>query len=195
MVRGQDARTGGSDPYLSATVTQGSAPMLNLSVNTNNRISDFCYDAAGNLLAESAPPCPVPTYTYDAENRMKTAAGVNYTYDGDGRRVQKSNGKLYWYGAGSDPIAETDAAGNNPVEYIFFGGKRIARRDASGNVTYYFADHLGTTRVVTNATGTILDDSDFYPFGGERTVVSSDLPPFFSPLIMQHSGVVARPSA
>jgi len=36
------------------------------------------------------------------------------------------------------------------------------------NVNYYFADHLGTARVVTNSSGTILDDSDFYPFGGER---------------------------
>ncbi len=27
-------------------------------------------------------------YAFDAENRMKTAAGINYTYDGDGKRVQ-----------------------------------------------------------------------------------------------------------
>ncbi len=37
---------------------------------------------------------------------------LDYTYDGDGRRVQKSTGKLYWYRMGSDPLAETDAAGN-----------------------------------------------------------------------------------
>ncbi len=53
--------------------------------------------------------------------RLKSAAGVNYTYDRDDRRVVKSNGRLYWYGGGSDPIAETDTAGNNPVEYVFFG--------------------------------------------------------------------------
>jgi len=35
------------------------------------------------------------------------------------------------------------------------------------------ADHLGTARVVTNASGTVLDDSDFYPFGGERPYLSS----------------------
>ncbi len=58
-------------------------------------------------------------------------------------------------------------------EYTFFNGKRIARRDASNNVSNYFADDLGTTRVLTNAVGTILDDSDFYPFGGERPITSS----------------------
>jgi len=49
----------------------------------------------------------------------------------------------------------------------------VGRRDSSGNVNYYFVDHLGTARVVASATGTILDDSDFYPFGGERAVVAS----------------------
>jgi hypothetical protein len=42
--------------------------------------------------------------------------------------------KIYWCGLSSDPLLETDAAGNNPSEYIFFGGKRIARRDSSGNI-------------------------------------------------------------
>jgi hypothetical protein len=41
-------------------------------------------------------------------------------------------------------------------EYIFFNGKRIARRDLSGgSVYYYFSDMLGSTSVMTNATGSI----------------------------------------
>jgi YD repeat-containing protein len=75
---------------------QGSAPILTVSADTSNRISGFCYDAAGNLLAQSAAPCPSPTYTYDA----------------DGNRVQKSSGKLYWYGSGSVILDESDATGN-----------------------------------------------------------------------------------
>jgi len=81
---------------------------------------------------------------------MATGAGVTYTYDGDGRRVKKSNGKLYWYGPGLDPFAESDLSGNITDEYVFFAGKRVARRIvSSGAVNYYFADHLGTSRVVT----------------------------------------------
>ena len=38
---------------------------------------------------------------------------------------------------------------------------------------YFFADHLGSSRVVTNATGDIVEDSDFYPFGGERVITDS----------------------
>ena len=97
---------------------------------------------------------------------------MTYTYDGDGKRISKSNGKLYWYGTGSDPITETDAGGNSPVEYVFFSGKRIARRDAAGAVAYDIADHLGSAREVVSSAGTLLDDSDFYPFGGERPTIT-----------------------
>jgi RHS repeat-associated protein len=99
------------------------------------------------------------------------------TYDGDEKRVQKSGGKIYWYGLGSDPLDETDLTGSTTNtsfnEYILFGGKRIARRDYSNNVNYYFADHLGAARIVANSSGSVLDDSDFYPFEGERVVTSS----------------------
>jgi RHS repeat-associated protein len=98
-----------------------------------------------------------------------------YIYDGDGHRVKKqSAGRLYWYGASGEVLAETGADGSNPTEYIFFGGKRIARRDSSGNVIYYLSDMLGSSRVVTNADGTtILDDCDFLPYGSEVCAASS----------------------
>ena len=147
-------------------------------MTTANRISGYCYDSAGNLLDQTTCPANPPhAYTYNAENQLTATAGVTYTYDGDGKRVQKSNGKLYWYGMGSDPLDETDLAGNTNNssfnEYIFFGGKRIARRDFQNNVNYYFADHLGTARIVANSSGTVLDASDFYPFGAERPILSS----------------------
>jgi len=147
--------------------------LLNASATPQNRISGDTYDTAGNLTAIPS----IATYTYNAENQLTTTAGVAYTYDGDGKRVQKSSGKLYWYGTGSDPLDETDLAGNTNNasfnEYIFFGGKRIARRDSTDTVNYYFADHLGTARIVANSSGTVLDDSDFYPFGGERVYLNS----------------------
>lgn len=60
-------------------------------------------------------------------------------------------------------------------------GKRIVRQHggasscpSSGTVSeYYLEDHLGSSRTVTDSAGNVLDDSDFYPFGGERVVASS----------------------
>jgi len=149
---------------------------LGLTINTLNRIADtgFSYDAAGNLNAE-----PQKTYTYDAENRMtqSVVSGVTatYVYDGDGKRLKKSSGKLYWYGVGSDPTEESDLTGVASADYIFFNGKRTARLDLpSAAVHYYFANHLGSTSIVTSNVGVIQDESDYYPFGGERVVTDTD---------------------
>ncbi|MGH9530767.1 MAG: RHS repeat-associated core domain-containing protein, partial [Terriglobales bacterium] len=161
---------------LSKTVTKCTAETLTVAVSTSNRItnSGFTYDAAGNMTNSGSG-----VMTYDAENRLVTVAGVTYTYDGDGKRVKKSSGKLYWTGTGSDALAETDLAGVIQSEFTFFGGKRVARRDGSGNtVFYYFSDHLGSASVVTNATGTIVEESDYYPFGGERVITNSDPNPY-----------------
>ncbi|MGH9890558.1 MAG: RHS repeat-associated core domain-containing protein [bacterium] len=144
--------------------TQSSLSVVALN---NNRLSGFTYDAAGNMTTYPG----YGSYSYDAENRMKTAAGVTYTYDGDGKRVMKNNGTLYWHGPAGEPLVETDLAGNVVDEYIFFNGQRIARRTAAGAVYYFFSDHLGSSRIVTDSAGTVVEDSDFYPFGGERVVL------------------------
>lgn len=115
----------------------------------------------------------VNAYTWNAESKTKTAAGVTYTYDGDGKRVEKSNGTLYWYGMGSEVLDETDLSGNLKNEYVFFGGKRIAVRSASGSINYYVEDHLGSSRVMTSSAGAVCYDADFLPYGQEVDYTST----------------------
>ena len=134
----------------------------------NNQISGFCYDASGNLLKQSAAPCPSPTYVYNAENQLTSTAGVTYTYDGDGKRVMKSSGTIYWYGMNSDPLIETDLANNDLSAYIFLNGKRVGRQLPTNEVDFYFADALGTSRYAYSLAGANI--SDYYPFGGERVL-------------------------
>ena len=122
----------GYDRYanlLSTSITKCTGPALSLSVdNTTNKITNtgFQYDAGGNLTADG-----FATFTWNAEGRMAATAGVSYDYDGDGKRVKKSNGKLYWYGINGQVLAESDASGNITSEFIYFGGTRIARMDMS----------------------------------------------------------------
>lgn len=166
----------GYDRYanlLSASSTKCSTATLSLSVSTStNRItnSGFTYDAAGDLTSNG-----FASYTWNAEGLMASTAGVDYTYDGDGKRVKKSDGKLYWYGINGEVLAESDLSGTITSEFIYFGGTRIARRDtSSGNPTYYFiGDRLGSARVVANATGTVVEESDFQPFGVERVITDN----------------------
>ena len=121
-------------------VTKCSAPAPNTPATLKNQISGYCYDLAGNLLGTSGcPSLPyTPTYSYDAENRLKGVGSVSYTYDGDGNRVKKSGGTLYW---GSGPLAESDLSASTASwkDYIFFNGARVAKRDAS-TTHYFFSD-------------------------------------------------------
>jgi RHS repeat-associated protein len=50
----------------------------------------------------------------------------------------------------------------------FSSTARVARQDISNGAQWYFADHLGSSRVVWSTSGA--DISDYYPFGGERVI-------------------------
>jgi RHS repeat-associated protein len=163
----------GYDRYANLTtinVTQCTAPMLSLSVNANNQITNtgFTYDADGDLTGDGTY-----TYSWNAEQHLKSAASVTYTYDGDLKRVEKSSGTLYWHSPAGVPLAETNPSGATLSEYLYFGSARIARRDSSGNVYYYFEDHLGTATTLSNASGVLCYDADFLPFGSEVTHTAS----------------------
>lgn len=160
---------------------------LNCPATANNQLTSCLgYDLAGNTRSYGSA-----TYTYDAENRVISTAGMAYIYDGDGKRVEKctgssttpgtcapnATGKLYWTGWSNDPLVETDLSGNVVENYIFFNGRRIARRDTSpAAVHFYFSDHLGTHSLITDANGDMpaQAESDFYPYGGEISIISGD---------------------
>lgn len=144
---------------------------LTKSVNVKNQFNESGYDLAGNMTTEGGAG-----YTYDGENRLIAAAGVTYTYDADGKRIKKSTGTQYVYGLGGEVLEETNGTGALSNEYIFFDGQRIARRDFSGNVYYYFSDHLGSTRKVVTAAGTVCSDIDYHPWGETGTTYTDTCP-------------------
>lgn len=152
-------------------VTKCSAEGLNGTALVNNQLSGYDYDAAGNMTNDGSF-----AYSFDPENRLIGANGYTYMYDGDGNRVGKTNGTtgtLYWYTT-PGVVAETDLSGNNPHQYVFFNGERVARIDSNGLVYYYFSDHLKTASVVTDSSGNIRAESDYYPWGGELQLVAND---------------------
>jgi RHS repeat-associated protein len=133
-----------------------------------NHVSALSYDASGNTLSDGNF-----NYTWNAESQMKTAAGVTYSYDGNGRRAAKVGSKLYWYGSGGEILAETNPSGTTTAEYVFFGGKRVALLPAGSNAQYYVEDFLGSSRIVTQNTGAVCYDADFPPYGQERAYTNS----------------------
>jgi RHS repeat-associated protein len=161
---------------LQKTVTKCGAENLIVTADAHNWIhasgTDYQYDAAGNMTYDATASL---SYTFDQENRLTGAAGYTYTYDGDGNRVRKSSGStgtLYWYMT-PGIVGESDLSGNLSDEYVFFDGERVARKSTNG-VFYYFSDHLKTASVITDASGNIKSESDFYPWGGEIQFVNND---------------------
>jgi RHS repeat-associated protein len=149
----------------------------------NNQLSGYGYDAAGNMTSD---PTDNVTASYDAENRIasaSTASGTfTYSYDADGNRVEKSgggSGTLYWYMT-PGIVAESDLSGNLKSEYVFFNGERGARKDfnpsthAATGEFYYFSDHLKPASVITDSSGNIKSESDYYPWGGELQFVNNN---------------------
>ena len=122
----------------------------------------YTYDANGNMLTDGTR---VITYNYDNMPQSITASGVTTTfvYDGSGMRVKKIRpsattvyiGKLYECVAGACS------------KYIFAGDTRIAHK--ASDTVYFSQDHLGSTRVVTDANGNKSEDIYYYPFGGAQS--------------------------
>ena len=116
-----------------------------------NHLFGFGYDVSGNTTSDGV----VTNYLWDGESQLKSAAGVTYSYDGNGRRAAKVGSKLYWYGSGGEILAETNASGATTNEYIFFAGKRVALLPAGSTAQFYAEDLLGSSRVVTTNTGVV----------------------------------------
>jgi RHS repeat-associated protein len=120
------------------------------------------YDCAGNqiALAMASSPYNQPgsTFAYDGENRLITAdvantSTANFVYDGEGRRVEKITPAAtitYVHDAKGDLATEVSTA-----------------TDTAAGTQYLSVDHLGSTRLVVDASGTPQRCSDYLPFGEE----------------------------
>ncbi|MEK6844050.1 MAG: colicin D domain-containing protein [Nanoarchaeota archaeon] len=49
--------------------------------------------------------------------------------------------------------------------YYYANDKLVAKKDNSGTKTFYHSDHLGSTTLVTNQSGHIVEENFFLPFG------------------------------
>jgi RHS repeat-associated protein len=109
------------------------------------------------------------TYTYDYESRLASVDGgstASYLYDPEGRRTQKTVGSAvtdYLYDAQGNVSAELTGT-TWSVGYIYANGSLFAKYQNS-TTNFIHPDHLGSTRLVTSVTGSVVDSPDFLPFG------------------------------
>jgi RHS repeat-associated protein len=122
---------------------------------------------------------------HDSERRLKSVSAnaapiASYGHDGLGRRIRKAlpdgTHRKYVYDLDGRIIAERDEL-NQPVrETIFVDGHPVAEMVGAPGVTtvrYIHTDQIGLPRLMTDASGSVIWDSAFMPFGEQVSATGS----------------------
>jgi YD repeat-containing protein len=139
----------------------------------------YSYDPIGNRLKEDIAPQPADesvSYQYNHNNQITKAIknGITvgeYFYDGTGKRIKKiANGEttIFHYDIFGNIISETDANGTLKRDYIYLNVSRISMISSNSGTEqnyYYLNDHLGTPAMLTDNSGAVVWQGDYYPFG------------------------------
>lgn len=164
------SQTNGYDRYGNRWIDFGGGSQSLYFNAGSNRITGSSYDGAGNLLNDGSH-----AYTFNGENMIRTVDSQSaYVYNGEGLRVRKLLGEnnRFIYGIGGALIAEFDgASGALKKEYIYGPSGLLATIEPTAlnanGTRYLTADHLGSPRVLTNSSATVVSRHDYMPFGEE----------------------------
>ncbi|HEY6408939.1 MAG TPA: RHS repeat-associated core domain-containing protein, partial [Ktedonobacteraceae bacterium] len=138
----------------------------------DNRMTNSCYDAAGNQLQDWG--CYSPSqYAYDAENRLTSSGwgATGYLYDAEGQRVAKYSDNtltnVYIHDAEGHNIAELNASGGLIRRDVYARNRHLATYNdaAGGAINYALGDWLGTERARSDVNGALCQTTTSQPFG------------------------------
>ena len=155
------SQTYGYDAYGNRWVSANSGVPLNSftpTVSTN-------FDSSNHLLSGSA--------TYDASGDQKTIGGFSNTFDAESRLTSSTLNSItstYAYDGGGRRVQKT--TGSAATNFVYDAQGQLAAEDSTQlapvhGTEYLTADHLGSTRMTTDASGTPLALHDYVPFGDE----------------------------
>jgi RHS repeat-associated protein len=157
------------------------------SVDRVNFSDSFTYDENGNMICRIENGVTY-SHNYNSENRASSIAKRNgdcttgtiieawsFVYDGDGNRVTTA----HFTGTSETPDSTTRYFFGGSLEstdgavkrYYSFAGQTVAMKEGS-TFKYFVSDHLGSTSLVLSASGTILEQQRYLPFGAPRTIPS-----------------------
>ena len=149
--------------------------------------TSYTYTANGELLTKSAGP-DTTTYGYDVLGNLRTVTlptgvEIEYLIDAANRRIgKKVDGTLvsgFLWQSQLQPAAELDGSGNVVAEFVYATRANVPDYLVQNGTTYrIFADHLGSVRLVVNASdGSIAQRLDYDAFGR----ITFDSNPGFQP--------------
>lgn len=132
------------------------------------------YDESGNLITGKDN-----SYEYNALNQLSKVYNQEgtlleeYFYDENGERIKKishvGDEVETTYYADSDFVRVVNSTGTYDTTYYYFNSQLAARKDPDGEKFYYHPDHLGSTNLITNEQGEVVEETTYMPFGAELT--------------------------
>jgi len=141
------------------------------------------YDVQGNLENKNGQ-----LYDFDTGNRLREVMGLErYRYDAYGRRILTVNFVsgtiLSQYSQSGQLLYQSSDRTADTTDYVYLAGSLIAQRSTAnvgGAVTlkYQHTDALGTPIATTSTTGTVLERSEYEPYGKVLNRAANDRPGF-----------------
>ncbi|CCB71872.1 RHS repeat-associated core domain-containing protein [Streptantibioticus cattleyicolor] len=164
---------------------------------------ELCWSTTGTMPTSpscASPPSGATTYTYDARGDRTKATGTagttgygydqaghltsvtsgtvgaSYSYDGTGLRAAKTVGTTttaFTWDAGQTPVLLSDGT----TCYLYGPGGLPVEQISGSARQWYFHDQVGSTRALTDASGTVVAGYDYTAYGA----------------VVQHTGTATTP--
>lgn len=126
---------------------------------------EFVFDANSNIIDDGRRK-----YEYNELNQLsivKDKEGnviAEYFYDHEGDRIKKSTNNITTLYAGKEFVRTLNDSGITDTTYVYAGDELLAQKE-NGETKYYHPDHLGSTDLVTDNAGIVVEETTYYPFG------------------------------
>ncbi len=143
----------------------------------------YTYDLAGNLIRQKQQGggnlITGDGYyrEYDALNqliRIRNGSTItapiieNYTYDPFGQRIKISRNdtaNTTIYTPFKELMRIKNSTGSYDFTYVYQDGTLVARVNPDGSKYFYHPDHLGSTSLITDANGNVVESTFYSPYG------------------------------
>ena len=156
----------GNITALSRYNNSGAATSLAYSY-TGNRRNNYSYDVNGNVTSDATNSLQSSYNLINLPSQIKSGSTVkaNYSYLSDGTKAAALNASSVGYDYAGSFTYSHASNGAKTLESVAFGGGRIRKSGSTYAVDYHITDHLGSVRAIVNASGTVVEQNDYYPFG------------------------------
>jgi len=168
------------DILMGGDITLGEGSEINFGGSGGTCSSDsvtynLTYDENGNVIEGFGF-----YFDYNDANqlwRVRNSSGTvaEYFYDSNGQRFKKNeSGTVTYYVGEHYEVVEYSNGSVVNTSYYFANGERVAKKvvssgDSTGSTYYYHPDHLGSTNVISDSSGTLVETTKYFPFGLVRS--------------------------